>query len=129
MNWGSGCGFYFFIFCYFFFILEGEGGHEFFFLHLKKGGRRGFNFWLLLLLFIFFCHIFYLLKRGRVAWVLLFCVATPLSKECEDDTHTPEMWTWELSGIPKTSEFVCRGHNTLHEGVFYIIQKLSKFKC
>jgi hypothetical protein len=64
-----------------------------------------------------------------VAWVLLFYVATPLLKECEDDTHTLEMGTWESFGILKTSEFVCRGHNTSHQGVLYIIRKLSKFKC
>jgi hypothetical protein len=40
-------------------------------------------------------------------------VATPLLKECEDDTHTPEMGTWESFGTPKTSEFNCRGQNTL----------------
>jgi hypothetical protein len=39
-------------------------------------------------------------------------VATPLLKECEDDTHTPEMGTWESSGTPKTSEFNCKGQNT-----------------
>jgi hypothetical protein len=39
-------------------------------------------------------------------------VATPLLEECEDDTHTPEMGTWESSMTPKTSEFDCRGQNT-----------------
>jgi len=39
-------------------------------------------------------------------------VATPLLEECEDDTHTLEMGTWESSGTPKTSEFNCRGQNT-----------------
>jgi hypothetical protein len=39
-------------------------------------------------------------------------VATPLLKECEDDTHTPEMGTWESFGTPKTSEFNCKGQNT-----------------
>ncbi len=29
LNLGSGCEFYFFIFCYFFKFLKGEGGHEF----------------------------------------------------------------------------------------------------
>jgi hypothetical protein len=50
----------------------------------------------------------------------------PTLKECEDETHTPEMGTWESSRTPKTSEFDCRGQNTLHWGVFYIIGKLSK---
>jgi hypothetical protein len=31
-------------------------------------------------------------------------VATPLLEECEDDTHTPEMGTWESSRTPKNSE-------------------------
>jgi hypothetical protein len=39
-------------------------------------------------------------------------VATPLLEECEDDTHTPEMGTWESSETPQTSEFDCRGQNT-----------------
>jgi hypothetical protein len=39
-------------------------------------------------------------------------VATPLLEECEDDTHTPEMGTWESSGTFKTSEFDYRGQNT-----------------
>jgi hypothetical protein len=39
-------------------------------------------------------------------------VTTPLLEECEDDTHTPEMETWESSGIPKTSKFDCKGQNT-----------------
>ncbi len=41
-------------------------------------------------------------------------VATLLLEEWEDDTHTPEMGTWESTGTPKTSEFDCRGQNTLH---------------
>ncbi len=36
-------------------------------------------------------------------------IATPLLEECEDDTHTPEMGTWESSGILEISEFDCRG--------------------
>ncbi len=39
------------------------------------------------------------------------------------------MGTWESSETPKTLEFDCRGQNTLHWGVFYIIGKLSKCKC
>jgi len=30
-------------------------------------------------------------------------VATPLLEECEDDTHTLEMGTWESFETPKTS--------------------------
>ncbi len=50
-------------------------------------------------------------------------------RECEDETHTPEIRTWESSGTPKTSEFDYRGQNTLHWGVPYIIGKLSECKC
>jgi hypothetical protein len=53
----------------------------------------------------------------------------PTFKECENETHTPKMGTWESSGTPETSEFDCRGQNTSHWGIFYIIAKLSKCKC
>jgi hypothetical protein len=43
-----------------------------------------------------------------------FSVATLLLEDCEDDTRTPEMGTWESIGTPKTLEFNCRGQNTLH---------------
>jgi hypothetical protein len=41
----------------------------------------------------------------------------------------PKIGTWESSGTPKSSEFDCRGQNTSHCGVLYIIGKLAKFKC
>jgi hypothetical protein len=41
-------------------------------------------------------------------------VATLLLEGCEDETHTPEMGTWESIRTPKTSEFDCRGQNTSH---------------
>jgi hypothetical protein len=50
-------------------------------------------------------------------------------KECEDETHTPKVGTWESSKIPEISEFDCKGQNTLHWGVLYTIRKLSKCKC
>ncbi len=56
-------------------------------------------------------------------------VTTLLLEEWEDDTHTPEMGTWESTGTPKTLEFDCRGQNTLRWGVLYIIEKLSKCRC
>jgi hypothetical protein len=56
-------------------------------------------------------------------------VATPFWEECEDETHTPEMGTWESTGTPETSEFDCRGQNSSHLGVFYIIGKLLKCRC
>jgi len=40
-------------------------------------------------------------------------VAFPFLEKCEDDTHTPEMGTWESFGTPEISEFDCRGQNTL----------------
>jgi len=53
----------------------------------------------------------------------------PTLKECEDETHTPEIEAWESSGTLEISEFDCRGQNTTHWGVLYIIGKLSKCKC
>jgi hypothetical protein len=56
-------------------------------------------------------------------------VATPLLEECQDDTYTPEMGTWESFGTPKASEFNCRGQNTSPGNIPYIIGKLSKCRC
>jgi hypothetical protein len=50
-------------------------------------------------------------------------------KECEDDTHTPKIGTWESFGTPKNSEFDCKGQNTLPWCVFYTVGKVSKFTC
>jgi hypothetical protein len=50
-------------------------------------------------------------------------------KECEDETHTPKMGTWESSRTLKTLEFDYRGQNTSHWGVLYMIEKLSKCRC
>jgi hypothetical protein len=50
-------------------------------------------------------------------------------RECEDETHTPEMGTWKSSRTLESSEFDCKGQNTLHWEVFYIIGNLSKFRC
>jgi hypothetical protein len=38
----------------------------------------------------------------------------PTLRECEDETHTPEIGTWESSETPKTSKFDCRSQNTSH---------------
>jgi hypothetical protein len=38
----------------------------------------------------------------------------PTLRECEDETHTPEMGTWESSKTPDIFEFDCRGQNTSH---------------
>jgi hypothetical protein len=56
-------------------------------------------------------------------------VTTLLLEEWEDDSHTPEMGTWESVGTPKTSEFDFRGQNTFHWGVIYTIGKISKCRC
>jgi hypothetical protein len=53
----------------------------------------------------------------------------PTLRECEDETQIPEMGTWESFGTLETSEFDCRGQNSLHWGVIYIIRKLSKCRC
>jgi hypothetical protein len=50
-------------------------------------------------------------------------------EECEDETHTPGMGTWESAETLETSEFDCRGQNTFHCGVLYIIGKLLKLRC
>jgi hypothetical protein len=56
-------------------------------------------------------------------------VATLLWEECEDETHTPEMGTWESAGTLETLKFDCKGQNTSHWGVLYIIEKISKRRC
>jgi hypothetical protein len=38
-------------------------------------------------------------------WTPLSKCCNPTLRECEDETHTLEMGTWESSGIPKSSEF------------------------
>jgi hypothetical protein len=53
----------------------------------------------------------------------------PTLRECEDETHTPEMGTWESFETPETLDFDYRGQNTSHWGVLYIIRKLSKCRC
>jgi hypothetical protein len=41
-------------------------------------------------------------------------VANLLLEEWEDDTHTPEMGTWESIGTPKSSKLNYRGQTTSH---------------
>ncbi len=53
-------------------------------------------------------HVNHNEKRARES------VATLLLEEWEDDTHTPEMGTWESTETPEISEFDCRGQNTSH---------------
>jgi len=56
-------------------------------------------------------------------------VATPLWAKCEDETHTPKSGDLESSETLKNSEFDCKGQNTLHWGVLYINEKVSKCRC
>jgi hypothetical protein len=44
----------------------------------------------------------------------MYIVVTLLLEEWEDDSHTPEMGTWESIGTPKISEFNRKGQNTSH---------------
>jgi len=44
------------------------------------------------------------------------------------ESHS-RMGTWESSGTSKNSELNCKGQNTLHWPVLYIIGKLLKFRC
>ncbi len=60
---------------------------------------------------------------------LVIRCCNPILRECEDEIHTLEIGTWESSGTPKTSKFDRMGQNTSHKGVFYIIEKLSKYRC
>jgi hypothetical protein len=73
------------------------------------------------------CALYIYVCASIFGWLVF--VATLLLEECEDDTHTHEMGTWESTGIPKTSELDCRGQNTLHWDVCYIIENLSKRRC
>jgi hypothetical protein len=43
-------------------------------------------------------------------------------RECEDETHTPEMGTWESTGTPQTSEFDYKGQNISHWGVLISLE-------
>jgi hypothetical protein len=56
------------------------------------------------------------------------CVATPLWRS-EDDTHTPEMGTWESFRTPKNLELDCRGQNTSPWSVLYTVGKALKRRC
>jgi hypothetical protein len=53
----------------------------------------------------------------------------PTLRECENETHTPKIGTWESFGTLETSEFNFRGQKTSHWGVLYIIGKLAKCRC
>jgi hypothetical protein len=65
--------------------------------------------------------------RKNIGLNIIF--TTLLLEELEDNSHTPEMGTWDSIRTPETSEVDYKGQNTLHLGVFYIIGKLSNWKC
>jgi len=51
-----------------------------------------------------FEHMIYIplkVERSNHQVIPIFYVATSLLEECEDDTHTPEMGTWESFGTPE----------------------------
>jgi len=50
-------------------------------------------------------------------------------EECEDDTHTLEMETWESFETLEISKFDYRDQNTLPWGVLNVIGKLLKCRC
>jgi len=63
-----------------------------------------------------------------ISMVISVPVATLFWGKGENETHIPEIGTWESSRTFKTSEFNYRGQNTSHWGVLYIIEKLTKSK-
>jgi hypothetical protein len=72
------------------------------------------------------CNTSYGQKNGRESnWQC----RNPTLKECEDDTHTLEMGTWESSRTLENLELDCRGQNTLPWSVFYIVRKVLKRRC
>jgi hypothetical protein len=75
--------------------------------------------------------VFFWLQQEFSIWGLWCSLVgtTLLLEEWEDDTHTPEMGTWESTETLETLEFNCKGQNTSHWGVIYIIEKLSKCRC
>jgi len=90
-----------------------------------------FGYWRFLLL-LFFCYRVELslcLIHQHQNYVYKVSVPTPLLEECEDDTHTPKMGSWESSGTPEISELNCKGKRTSPWGVLHIIGKLSKCRC
>jgi hypothetical protein len=68
-------------------------------------------------------------SRNLHAHQLVYTCRNPTSKECEDDTHIPEMWTWESSRIPEYLELDCKSEKTSPWGVLYTIGKVLKCKC
>jgi hypothetical protein len=53
----------------------------------------------------------------------------PTLKECEDDTHIPEMGIWESSEIPENLELDYKHQNTSPWGFLYLVGKVLKRRC
>jgi len=60
---------------------------------------------------------------------IIWSIAIPLWGKCEVTTHTPENGTWESSRTLENSERNCKGPNTSHQNVLYIVGKVLKCKC
>ncbi len=67
--------------------------------------------------------------ESNIMWYPKGGCCNPTLKECEDETHIPEMGIWESTGTPKTLEFDGKGQKTSHWSVLYIIGKLLKCRC
>jgi hypothetical protein len=64
----------------------------------------------------------YVLGNRFVFYVDHMACCNPTLKECEDETHTPKIGTWESSGTLESSEFDYKGQNTLHWGFFISLE-------
>jgi hypothetical protein len=53
----------------------------------------------------------------------------PTLKECENETHTPEMGTWESSETPKTFKVQSQGSKHLAYVCFLNFWKAIKCRC
>ncbi len=53
------------------------------------------------------------LSKPKLAPYNLHIIATPLWGKCEDETRTPKSGNLQSFETPKTSEFNCKGQNTL----------------
>jgi hypothetical protein len=66
---------------------------------------------------------------SNIVFYITTSCRNPTWKECEDDTHTPEMETWESFGTPKNSGLDFRGQNTSPWCVLYTVEKVLKRRC
>jgi len=83
----------------------------------------------LLLCIVYICASIFFWLISFYLWLVLVFVTTPFWGNCEVATHTPENGTWESSETPKNSECDCKGQNTFHWGVLYILGKVLKCRC